>query len=67
VANKNFNFPDRTPRPWTTEDMMPACCPPSSILSLPLAQICKKDEDAQWVEWLERLYKLGDRREEKTD
>lgn len=39
------------------------CCSPSSIQSLPLAQVCKGDD----IEFLERLYKLEDPRKEKTD
>jgi len=62
MDNKNFRGPSQTPRPRSTGDMVPICCPPSSIQSLPLAQICKKDGDAQWVGWLEQLYKLEDKR-----
>ncbi len=63
VANDNFNGPDQTPRQWSTGDRVHICCQPSSIQSLPLAQVCKGDE----INWLERLYKLKDPRKEKTD
>ena len=39
------------------------CYPKSSIQRLPLAQVCKGDE----INWLERLYKLPDTREEKSN
>ena len=63
MANRNFHGSDQTPRQWSTGNMVPICCPPSSIQSLPLAQVCKSDE----IEFLERLYKLEDPRKEKTD
>jgi hypothetical protein len=62
MANKNFD-PDQTPRQRSTGDMVPMWCPPNSIQSLPLAQVCKRDE----IDWLEQLYKLPDTREEKTN
>jgi len=63
VANSNFNGPDQTPRPWSTGDMVPMWYPSSSIESLPLAPVSKGED----IQWLERLYKLEDPREEKTD
>jgi hypothetical protein len=62
MANKNFD-PDQTLRPWSTGEMVPMWHPPSSIQSLPLAQVCKGDE----INWLERLYKLLDPRKEISD
>jgi len=43
--------------------MVPMWYPSSSIESLPLAPVSKGED----IQWLERLYKLEDPREEKTD